>query len=464
MRHTKDTSLFNELDPKVHSVILSFCDAKTMIQLLGVSKAWRRLAASRQFWKFLLERDLFTNVKPPNFEEKKDQELQDLEAGANKTTIQHYPLIDEYRNNVEEIRLSREQMRKATALDAKYRRMGKLFFFGRAMFLNSHAASVILPLFLFTVLLAVKMDKPEIYSWVVTFIPFYIFDFLIFGPIVSYWLFQLFCPVMFIPAGEGGEFNQWVFRWNFILKSFQYFPHKHKWATAWKVFNSLCLLLWVGFTITFPLGLDLHSGLLINVSFVLMILSGLYALFISKLIWDAVNDREKGLHDIYECSFSISPLSMVPGILISGILWFMRWRLQGHSSYTVCLIPMFISNVIMLLSPFWPKCFIRCIPWRVENFQEFRIYETPTPLLASCCLVVPFIVFEVLLLHHMDKYQFTAVVVFIPLWILLGIAGCIGSLVCFGYICEKSYELDVLPNAFAKFPQRKNVPYNMAGW
>jgi hypothetical protein len=275
-------------DPRLHSTILSFCDARTLVKLIEVSKFWRRLACSQPLWKYLDEKDfpyLVINVLPN--EEKVEK---DLEAGNNATTIKSFPWVEAYSNKVKNIRILRKETDQALALYNQYQTCKPLTQFGKSLFINGQAGGVILPLFLFTVLLAVKMDKPEQFSWLVTFIPFYIFDVLIIAPIISYWSFYLACPLFFKPGEENGIHDEHPYKWHFIFQSFHnYVPMRHRYATAFRIVNTLGLCSWVAFTVTFPIGMDRQSEILINASLALMILSGIYGLFICKLIWGAVN-------------------------------------------------------------------------------------------------------------------------------------------------------------------------------
>jgi hypothetical protein len=458
-----EASTFQELDPKVHSVILSFCDARALIHLLQVSKGWRRLAANQQLWRPLIEHDFpyaFPEVAP--LEENK--EMVDLEG--NTKFVQSYPWVAEYARKAKSIRILKTETDKAQNLNQWYNDRQDLFCLGKMWFSNSHAGGVILPLFLFTVLLAVKMDNPGKYSWAVTFIPWYFFDFMIIAPLVSYWCFYLICPVTFKPTQEGGTFDLWAYRWNFILHSMHLFvPYRDKRATAWRIFNTLCLCMWVGFTITLPIALDGGSTSLLWVSYFLMICSGLYALFISKLIWDRVNTQNEGLYNAGDVGLAITPLWMVPGILVTGILWFIQWNYQSIGSYKNALIPFFISQGLMLCSPVTTNCLVKRVLWRAQQGQRINSEDIFAMTMMTCCILAPLITFEVLLMYHMDSSRFSAVIVFIPLWIMLGIAGCVGTFVFCVYISERSYDFRRIPDAFQEIPGGHAVfPINRGGW
>jgi hypothetical protein len=439
------------LDLAVHMNILSFCNAKILIQFLRVSKYWRKIASTPEFWKLLLSLDF-----PQQFDH--NEILRD----EREIELKEMDHVQEYLAKAKVIRIIRKRFHEGRKRELWYIKNEKAFIAGKVILSNAHGLLLILPLFIFTVLLAVKMDRPGSFNWVTTFVPFYIFDFLISVPTITYWIFYLRCPETFRTFLTRGNFEPFYHRWNLLFTSFHLVVDaEHRLALIWRIFNTLCLSLWIAFTVILPIGLGQGSESLIYASFVLMILSGVYGMFIVRLTWRTILNPQD-YNETELLGFMTSVLSMAPTMFLSAILWFLQWKFNVIGSYTNALIPFFISNAIMLFSPLSITILLKILPpWRPANQDQPRPLNFENGMLlfvATLFIVVPLIIFEVLLLLHMEQSRFSFTVVFIPLWILLGITGILGWAIFIPYIKTKMYIFKILPNAYFDLPDGHKMP------
>eukprot|EP00475_Leptophrys_vorax_P006387 TRINITY_DN1394_c0_g7_i1.p1 TRINITY_DN1394_c0_g7~~TRINITY_DN1394_c0_g7_i1.p1 ORF type:complete len:410 (+),score=86.92 TRINITY_DN1394_c0_g7_i1:165-1232(+) len=304
------------------------------------------------------------------------------------------------------------------------------------------------PLLIFSVVLAVKMDFPERYSWMATFSPLWIFDFLMLVPMITYWIVFMSCRMLFIYKGNY-HYPRWKTRWNFIYGSMSFVKHDSRWAILWRLFNTFCLCLWMIFTFLFPIALDSGDNLKVNFSFVVFICSGCYGLFIMFLVfresrirqrWD--NDVGDNDSDVVNFTTSITFLSMVPAAFITAIMWFVQWRFSLIGSYTCAMIPMFISNALFVCGCLTPHVF--------RKFWIFNDFATTGEIcvvgIGACIIISPFITFEVLLLYHMDQLRFLSVIVFIPLWFALLVLCCGGCFICCLDADDSKYDVQLPPD------------------
>eukprot|EP00475_Leptophrys_vorax_P024391 TRINITY_DN3365_c0_g1_i2.p1 TRINITY_DN3365_c0_g1~~TRINITY_DN3365_c0_g1_i2.p1 ORF type:complete len:168 (-),score=33.74 TRINITY_DN3365_c0_g1_i2:91-594(-) len=147
-------------------------------------------------------------------------------------------------------------------------------------------------------------------------------------------------------------------------------------------------------------------------------------------------------------STAIAFVSMFPSALLSAILWFVQSRFSALGSYTLAMVPVFISNAHFV--------FMACMPTVYKRFWIFfdhlpRVEEELLMGLASCCFVSPFVTFEILLLYHMDKFRFLFVIIFIPLWVWLCLFCVFGCYICFASYGDTERQ-------FAQIPPEEEEP------
>jgi hypothetical protein len=452
-RH-EDKSALGQLDPVLILKVLSFCEDKDLARVLAVSKFWRGFAADKQLWAELAARAFVGDEAklPTKFDE--DNQGEDLEAGMLSTTktkrgVKQYPWVKGYaKKTVEKRDQKKRNEEKQKIINSLQGKSGRLCCL-KTITSSGWTPFYWMPLLLFSVTIAVKLDFPERYNWYAAFSPLWIFSIWMIIPIVAYWIITLSCPILYVyqPAYR---YPRWRTRFNFIWTSMEWVKRDTKHALVWRFFNSLCLLLFPVFTFLLPAGLEKGDNALIDSSFAFLMLAGCYGMFVMRIVFKEAktmdnwqDDVGREDNDIILLTLIITMLSFFPALFLTTILWYIQWRFHVLGSFTIALIPMFISNAMFMFACITPYVLRRMFLFQNGGFIDG--VEAGFGGLAGFCFISPFFIFEVLLVYHFEKMKYMYVIVFIPLWIVLCIFGSMGCLVTGLMLTDDNWEMRQLP-------------------
>jgi hypothetical protein len=430
MRKVRPTTGVESFDPKLCLYLLSFLDDKTLGNFLCLSKKWRRLAGSVDLWE-----PHFRNIRPGygyiSHPEEKDG---NLKVGS----VQRIHFIPAYAKEIEKFKKRQERAKVRNVFTSWVEQHECLFLFALSATSSGWSPLYWLPVFVFSILLPLKMDSPGRFSWLVTFSPLWAFDFLLLSSLISYWGVSLCCPQIYVPGRVRNwnmDYAVWKTRFNLIWNSMEIVPRRSFFAVLWRLVNSMFLLLFICFTISFPISVDLGIGLTINQNLLLLLGAGAYCtcviapLSIREFATQDVGDMVGGFAPLHDAAFFGTMFSVVPGLALTALMFYLKLVKGMQYSFVIAMIPMFTSHCAIVC--------MSCIGGTVKSCCHRYLYVFYS-LDSIFCLTLlgigaisPVIVFEVLLLYHLEAQRFSYVIAFIPMWILtccLCCAGCAFSL------------------------------------
>lgn len=244
--------------------------------------------------------------------------------------------------------------------------------------------SVGISLLSFSVLLAIRLDHPNAYSWTVTFAPLAIFDI---------WWIGFHLLAVLAPQKSRENFSQLP---RFISDYYCTYNSFHGSACFQTCYALLCITSMfsgVATTIFIPAHLDYHIISLQTAALPFILFSILFSSFTFPMVANSWSTRS------YCPGFGISVWAVSPiifSVIISMIIYLANVRY-----YVFILIPAFIVDG----SLFVMACMLCCMSLRCAHCSVIL------------SIVIPVVLFQGLLCGKLVFNQFSFVKAFIPLWI-----------------------------------------------
>eukprot|EP00475_Leptophrys_vorax_P032117 TRINITY_DN4924_c1_g1_i2.p1 TRINITY_DN4924_c1_g1~~TRINITY_DN4924_c1_g1_i2.p1 ORF type:complete len:407 (+),score=67.81 TRINITY_DN4924_c1_g1_i2:1021-2241(+) len=376
--------------------------------LMCASKRWRNLASEQQLWEILSKRESSRLTKAEHHVAHHSNanlawRFRILNGGD--VVLYHpwrlsYIAVMDYRKRIQD---RQELHRNHRRVFNSCRSLG--YFMELSLLGEWNVLWFWVTFFIFVVLLPVKLDSPSKFSWWVTFTPLFIYDFALMFSICSYW-FMFFHRVVPLKREYGMDELNLVLTTMTLTGSF-----RRKFRFQAKILNTCWLMLWMLLTFLVPLLLE-------NNNYIIKIVVGMVSTSLSatgifywakyfKLKFFAYLVDTNGVEKLFPVGF----LSILFSFL-TIILWMIHFWTKALGSYANVMIFMFFSDVIILVSPVAIYVYLRKIR---------SLFAGVPSWIWSSVLVVIFgllqLSFHVLLVLHIDHLKFTAVVVFIPVWI-----------------------------------------------
>jgi hypothetical protein len=417
----------DDLGPEIRAQIVTFVDDfRVLASLLRVNHGWRRAAADPAAWlqmgkKFLDGKTLAElNSDPEEWKIESasaPKNTTDLEQGSRRLKLMKYPWIYSFKQKIEaflEFEKQNKNWRKQKSFLLKY---PAVLAIGRALISSGWQFAMYPSLFIFSVLLAVKMDSPGKFSWYSVFAPLWIYQLAVLMTVASFFGMRFVYPLSldntydaFMREPQESDETSNI-SCNLLFVSLEVLHKTFKGRAIFQIQTLIGILSWIVLCILLPVHLQGDLFVSSSMFLALIIICLLFPLSLVPASFYKCKRYTSWDHGSFDPDVPRFLVIWSIGAFITALLWYSKINNSGIGSFAACLIPLFISQFIAGMSII------------ISDFDEFRKFISTFFIWV---LIILMTIFEALLVVHLDQGKFSFVEAFIPLWIALGPLGLLG--------------------------------------
>jgi hypothetical protein len=175
--------------------------------------------------------------------------------------------------------------------------------------------------------------------------------------LISYWRITLGGPQFW-----NWRYAVWETRFNLVWTSMEMVDRRTRFAIDWRIVNSFLLLSFVCFTVLLPISLDLRIGLSLNQCLMFLLAAGFYCMvvinpFLAREFrkFNPGHGQVANTPPLHETIFFFSILSTIPGLVLTILIFYLRWIIRALFSSTFAMIPLFLAHLPVICMTCWGK-------------------------------------------------------------------------------------------------------------